>query len=147
MCIEWKTVTTEGKKCSHDTIATVNSKENKCGRDRILKLDSEERESGDSVAVAITCTEIVSSLQACSNASDCKRVQKAPYCKNRPSLYLIALLLVMPCIAALKDISIGTTHSSAEMKEAMTLKPERDNVEVGRHTNNKIPAEKRTQER
>ena len=69
-------------------IDTVNTEEKKCGRDTIPKLDSEERESKDSVTVAITGTEIVSSSQVCKDMSDRKHMEKSANYKKRPSLHL-----------------------------------------------------------
>jgi hypothetical protein len=88
------------------------------------KLDSEERESDDSVPVTITGTESVSSSQACKDVRDGKHAEKTAGYKKRPSLYWIAVLLAMWCLAVLKGISIVTNHGSNEMKKAWTRKLE-----------------------
>ena len=79
MCIEYETV--EHYVPSGDMfilqVDTVNTDEKKCGRDTIPKLDLEERESKDSVTVAITGTEIVSSSQVCKDMSDLKHMEKS----------------------------------------------------------------------
>ena len=111
MCIECTTV-------EHYVLGgdMVPFEEKKCGHDTIPKLDSEERESEDSGTVASTDTEIVSSSQACNDVSDCKRVKKTADCNKRPSLYWIAVLLVVWRIAILKGSSTVTSHVSNEMK-------------------------------
>ena len=99
------------------------------------------------MTVTITGTESVSSSQACKDVRDGKNAEKTTSYKKRPSLYWIAVLLAMWCLAVLKDISIVTSHGSNEMKKAIMIRLERDAVEAGGQANDLLRARKREESR